>query len=109
MPKAKPIEKKRMPFELSHPEEAKHLVFEQKRSIMFHECIKAVKGQIIVAPDPSGGAIMTCKAWPVWSNVAKVLVVHCAGQDDFESAFAMASAKTLAKMEEIYDKNGGKA
>lgn len=99
MAKAKAIVAEKPLFELKHPEEAKRMVFEQKRAIMFQGQRKHVKATIEVRPDSDGGATIKCRVFTVYSIKCKSLEVPCADADDFEYAFEEAKNKTIMMME----------
>lgn len=101
MTKAKAIEKKKKPFELKNAEEAKKIVFKLKKRIMFQETIQCIKGVIIVSANSAGGADFKCQVFPIFSKIAKTIVVPCADEDDFVYTFNEARKKTLAKMDEM--------
>lgn len=101
MGKAKPIVKEKPLFELVHVDEAKEVVFNKGKSIMFNGAIEHIKGQIIVSPDGCGGANIKCRAWPIWSRVVKSMTVVCADSDDLENAFSTARFKLVNKMNEL--------
>ena len=101
MAKAKPIVSEKSLFAIVHVDEARKIVFEHKKAIMFQARIKNIKGTIELRPDADGGATIKCRVFPFNSIKCKSLEIPCADAEDFEAAFSEAREKTLDKMAEM--------
>lgn len=98
MAKAKPIVSEKSLFAIVHVDEARKIVFEHKKAIMFQARIKNIKGTIELRPDADGGATIKCRVFPFNSIKCKSLEIPCADAEDMELAFGEARRKTLDMM-----------